>query len=148
LIQRFIVIVLLLGIAVPALAADPPSIDDLDGATFSVRAKGAEYDLAGQKSKSDVNIEWTITKTGVDTVSFDFVFGGMDFTAYYKDGFLLQATASPEVPVQDGSSMYLAASGKPGKLKLKGALTVYSAGTGFNVLRILKVTAKQLPAPG
>jgi hypothetical protein len=145
LIQRFIVLALLLGIAVPALAADPPTIDDLDGAKFIVRAKGVEYDLAGQKFKSDGDIEWTITKTGVDTVSFDIVFGGMSATAFYKGGFLLQATTTPEDPPQSGSSMYLAASGKPGKLKLKGALTVYAAGPGVNALRIFKLTAKQVP---
>ena len=147
-IQRFIVLALVLGIGVPAFAADPPSIDDLDGAVFTVRAKGTEYDLAGQKFKTEVDIEWTITKSGVDTVLFSAVFGGMSFAAYYKDGFLLQATAAPVEPAESGSSMYLAASGKPGKLKLKGTLTVYAAGTGFNVLRIQKVTAKQVPPPG
>ena len=145
-IERLLVVALALGLALPALGAEaPPSIDDLDGSTFSVRSKGPQYDLAGGKSKADTTIEWTITKTGADTVSFDSVFGGMLFTAYYVDGFLLQASSSGETPPQEGSSMYVAVSGKPGKLKLKGALTVYSAGPGFRVLRVLKVSGKQLP---
>jgi len=126
-----------------AAGAAPPTIDDINGTVFSVRSKGPEHDLAGGKTTADATITWTITKTGADTVSFDAVFGGMAFTAYYKDGFLLQATASPEDPPQNGSSLFVAVTGKPGKMKLKGALTVYSAGPGFNVLRTLKVSGKQ-----
>ena len=145
LIQRWLAVALFLGLALPAFGAEaPPSIDDLNGSTFSVRAKGPEFDLAGMKFKADTTIEWTITKTSENTVAFDSVFGGMLFSAYYVDGFLLQATSSGETPPQEGSSMYLAVSGKPGKLKLKGALTVYAAGPGFNVLRVLKVSGKQI----
>jgi hypothetical protein len=146
LIERLLVVALALGLALPALGGEPPpSIDDLDGSTFSVRSKGAEYDLAGGRFKADGTIEWTITKTGADTVSLDVVFGGMIATAYYVDGFLLQAFSSGETPPQDGSSMYVAVSGKPGKLKLKGALTVYAAGPAFKVLRVLKLSGKQIP---
>ena len=144
-VKKLLIALLISGFALPASAASPPpSIDELNGCTFSVRAKSASYDLAGGKFKEDVTIEWTITKTGADTVSFSSVFGGMIFTAYYVDGFLLQAYSSGESPPQDGSSMVLAVSGKPGSFKLKGALTVYSAGPGFNVLRLQKVSGKQI----
>ena len=69
-------------------AGPPPSIDDIDGATFTVRASGVEYDLNGQRFKTDVTIEWTITKTGPTTVSLDTVLGGMSADASYVDGFL------------------------------------------------------------
>ena len=42
--------------------------------------------------------------------------------------------------------MYLRVSGKQGALKLKGALTLYSAGTGFRVLRVLKMSGQADPA--
>jgi len=48
-----------------------------------------------------------------------------------------------ETPPEDGSSLYLAVTGQRGKLKLKGALRVYSAGPGFNVLRVLKVSGSE-----
>lgn len=135
-----------MGFAQPASGgqAAAPTIDDLNGVTFTVRAKGPAYDLAGGKFKADATIEWTVTKTSETTVAFDSVFGGMAFTANYVDGFLMQASASSEVPPADGSAMYLRVSGKQGALKLKGALTVYSAGTGFRVLRVLKVSGKQI----
>jgi hypothetical protein len=144
--KELLMVALALGFALPAHAGGPPpSIDDLDGSTFSVRASGPEYDLAGGRGKFDDEIQWKVTKTGATTVSFDAAFGGMIFTANYVDGFLLQAYASGQVPPADGSSMYLSVSGKPGKLKLKGALTIYSAGPGFMVLRVLKVSGKQIP---
>ena len=144
--RSLLVVALVLGFALPVDgAAPPPSIDELDGSTFSVRAKGVAYDLNGGKSKFDTRLEWTVTKTGANTVSFDSALGGMLFTAYYVDGFLLQAFSSGQVPPEDGSSMYLKVKGTPGKLKLKGVLTAYSAGPGFNVLRVLKVSGKQIP---
>jgi hypothetical protein len=137
---------MVLGVALPAVAGGPPpSIDEIDGAKFSVRARGTSYDLAGSHSKGETTIEWTITKIGAESVSFDSVLGGMAFTAVYVDGFLLQATASPEAPPLSGSSMNLAVSGKPGKLKLKGAFTTYSTGPDFKGLSVLKVSGKQIP---
>jgi hypothetical protein len=137
---------LALGVALPAAAGGPPpSIDEIDGAKFSVRVRGPSYDLAGSQSKGESTIEWTITKTGAETVSLDTVFGGMLFTAVYVDGFLLQARATPEVPPLSGSSMSVAVSGKPGKLKLKGTFTTYAAGSGFRILSVLKVSGKQIP---
>jgi hypothetical protein len=122
-VERLLFVVLALGFALPAGAAGPPpSIDDIDGPTFSVGSSGAEYDLNGGRGKGGTTIEWTITKTGANTVSFDSVFGGMLFTAYYVDGFLLQAFSSGQNPPEEGSSMYVAVSGPPGKLKLKGEL--------------------------
>lgn len=145
-IEKLLVVAFALGLALPAFGAEaPPTIDELNGSTFSVHAKGTEFDLAGGKFKTDAPIEWTITKTGADTVSFDTIFGGMASDAYYVDGFLLQAVTTAETPPQNGSSLWIAVSGKPGKLKLKGGLTVYSAGPGFHVLRVLKVSGKQLP---
>jgi len=146
-IKQLLIVALALGFALPAGAAGPPpSIDDIDGATFTVRSAGAEYDLNGGSGKGGTTIEWTITKTGANTVSFDSVFGGMLFSAYYVDGFLLQSTSSGQTPPAEGSSMYVAGSGQPGKLKLKGALTVFSAPPGgFQVLRVLKVSGSQLP---
>ena len=142
--RSWILVACVLALPLQAAAgAAPPTIDDINGATFEVRSKGPEYDLAGGKATADATITWTITKTGADTVSFDTVFGGMAFAAYYKDGFLLQSTASPEDPPQNGGSMFVAVRGTAGKLKLKGTLTVYSAGPGFNVLRTLKVSGKQ-----
>ncbi len=144
-VERLLVIALLFGFALPAYGAGPPpTIDEINGSTFRVRASGAEYDLAGGNFKYDTEIEWTITKTGAETVSFDSVFGGMSFAARYVDGFLMQATASGEVPPETGSSMYLAVAGQPGKFKLKGMLTVYAAGAGFNALRVLKVSGSQI----
>ncbi len=142
-----LVAVIGLGLAAPALAAGPPpSIDDIAGATFSVRARGTEYDLSGETFKSDTEIVWTITKTGPATVSFDSVFGGMAFSAHYVDGFLLQAVAfDAGSPPEAASSMFAAVSGQPGKLKLAGVLTVYDVPPGFQVLRVLKVSAKQIP---
>jgi hypothetical protein len=143
---KLLIVLLAFGFAAPASAGGPPpSIDDIDGATFTVRSSGPEYDLNGERGKADTTIEWTITKTGANTVSFDSVFGGMLFTAYYVDGFLLQSFSSGETPPEDGSSMYAAVSGQPGKLKLKGALTVFSAPPGgFQVLRVLKVSGSQI----
>jgi len=144
--QKLLVLALALGFALPAFGAGPPpSIDDLDGATFTVRSSGPEYDLNGDSRKGGATIVWTITKTGANTVSFDSVFGGMIFTAYYVDGFLMQSFASGESPPEDGSSMVLAVTGQPGKLRLKGQLTVFAAPPGgFQVLRVLKVTGSQL----
>lgn len=140
-------LVLSLGLALPASAGGPPpTIDDIDGATFSVRARGPEYDLSGEKSKFDLTLEWTITKTGATTVSFDGAFPSMDFTANYVGGFLLQAFVfDAGSPAEAGSSMFAAVSGTPGKLKLKGVLTGYDAPPGFQVLRVLKVSGKQIP---
>ena len=73
--------------------AATPTIDDLNGVTFTVRAQGPAYNLAGSKFKFDATIEWTVTKTSETTVTFDSVFGGMAFTANYVDGFLMQATS-------------------------------------------------------
>lgn len=88
----------------------------------------------------------TVTKTGPYTVSFDSLLPGMDVAAYYVDGFLLQAVSSGETPPEAGSSMYVAVSGQPGKLKLKGALTTFTAPPGgFQVLRVLKVSGSQIP---
>jgi hypothetical protein len=146
LIQGLLAVAMALGIALPAAAGGPPpSIDDIDGAKFSVRVRGPSYDLAGNQSKGESTIEWTITKTGAASVSFDTVFGGMIATAVYVDGFLLQAYASLEVPPLIGSSMSVAVSGKPGKLKLKGAFTTFATGPGFNGLSVLKVSGKQIP---
>lgn len=134
------VVALALAFALPAYAAGPPpSIDDIDGATFTVRASGVEYDLNGQRFKSDVTIEWTITKTGPTAVSFDSVFGGMSFAASYADGFLMNSVSG-----EFGSLLYAAVSGAPGKLKLKGALTVFDPPPDFQVLRVLKVSGSQL----
>ena len=145
-IARVFVVALGLAVALPAVAGEaPPSIDDLDGSTFSVRAKGPQYNLAGDKSKFDHAIDVTITKSSDEAVSFDALFGGMDVTFYYVDGFLLQALATGGPPAEHGSSFFAAVSGKPGRLKLKGTLTVYSAGPGFNVLRVLKISGKQVP---
>ena len=144
-IARVFTLALGLALALPAMAGEaPPSIDDLDGSTFRVRAKGPQHNLAGDKSTFDNTIEITIAKTTDDAVSFDALFGGMDVTFYYVDGFLLQALATGGPPAEHGSSFFAAVSGKPGKLKLKGALTVYSAGPGFNVLRVLKISGKQI----
>lgn len=144
--RALVVLFLGIGMALPALAADPPpSIDDLDGATFLLVAKGPEFNLAGNRGKEDVEFETTVTKTGADTVSLSSVLGGMIFTAYYVDGFLLQAFSSGESPPQDGSALQVQVRGKPGKLKLKGTYITYAAGPGFNVLRVLKIKGKQLP---
>jgi len=127
-------------------AGPPPSIDDIDGATFSVRAAGPDFDLNGTRSKFDLVIVSTITKTGPFTVSFGNLLPGMDVAAYYVDGFLLQAVSSGETPPESGSSMHVAVSGQPGNLKLKGGLTSFSAPPGgFQVLRLLKVSGSQLP---
>ena len=48
-------------------------------------------------------------------------------------------------PALGGQAVFAAVTGEPGRLKVKGALTVYSAGPGFNVLRVLKISGKQLP---
>ena len=133
------------GLALPAAAAGPPpTIDDLNGATFVVRSSGTEYDLSGNKFKAGTEITWTITKTSATTVSFDSVFGGMSFNANYVGGFLLQAVVfDAGSPPESGSSMFAAVSGKPGKLKLKGVLTTYDVPPGFQGLRVTKISGKQ-----
>ena len=136
-----------LGLALPAAAGGPPpSIDDLNGATFTVRARGTEFDLNGGKFKSDNEITLTITKTGPATVSMNSVFGGMSFSSHYVDGFLLQAVDfEGGSPLTSASLMFAAVSGQPGKLKFKGTLTLYDVPPAFQVLRVLKITGKQTP---
>jgi hypothetical protein len=134
------------GFAMPPVAlSTPPTIDELDGATFTLVAKGPQYDLVGEKSTSLTTIETTITKTGPTTVSFSGVFGGMGFTANYVDGFLLQAVNSGENPAESGSLTQARVTGKPGKFRIKGTLTVYDGPPDFQVLRVLKLKGKQVP---
>ena len=81
-----------IGLAAPVPAADaPPSIDDLNGATFVLRAKVTEHDLAGEQFKYTVEITTTLTKTGPTTIAMSSVFGGMSFSSHYVDGFLIPA---------------------------------------------------------
>src|SRR5262245_31510545 len=138
--------VVALGLAGAAAAGGPPpSIDDLNGATFIVRARGTEYDLAGGKFKSGTEITWTLTKTGPSTVAFDSVFGGMAFSAHYADGFLMQSVAfDAGSPPAAASWMFAQVSGKPGKLKLKGSLFNYDTPPAFQVLRLQTVSGKQI----
>jgi hypothetical protein len=130
----------------PALAGGPPpSIDEIDGATFAVVASGPEYDLNGNVFRLANPITMTITKSDANVVSFDSVYGGMGFSAYYVDGFLMQSTASAESPPEQGSSFHAAITGQPGKLRLRGELIVFSAPPGgFQVLRVLKVSGRQI----
>jgi hypothetical protein len=123
----------------------PPSIDDLDGRTFTFRVKGTLHDLAGDSQKYQTECPTTIVKTGPSTVSLSCVFGGMISQATYKDGFLMQAYASGENPPEEGSAFWARIKGKPGKLKMQGALTVFAAGAGTNLLEILKVKGKKIP---
>jgi hypothetical protein len=137
--------VLALGFALPASAAGPPpTIAELNGRTFEVRASGTSWDLNGSRFKDDVTITWTITQTSANTVSFDSVFGGMSFTAYYVDGFLMSSFAIGGPPAEEGSVFQAAVSGNPGKLKLKGTLTSYDAATGFTELSVQKVTGSEI----
>jgi hypothetical protein len=123
----------------------PPSIDDIDGTTFLFRASGPEYDLNGQTSKGGTEFEMTLTKTGANTVSMDTVLGGMGFSAYYVDGFLMQSTSSGENPPESGSALWVQVSGSPGKLKMKGGFTTFSAPPGgFQVLRVQKISGSQI----
>jgi hypothetical protein len=135
---------LALFLAPPALAGGfPPSIQDLDGVVFRVRATGPDIDYGtGERSKFDFTLDWTVAMVDEETVSFDVVFGGMEFTAHYAGGILLQAAASSPLPAQEGALLYLFVSGSPGKLKLKGELTVYD--TEFDTLRVLKVSGREL----
>ena len=122
---------LVLGLATQVHgAAPPPAIGNLDGTTWSVSAKGAQYDLSGGKGKYELTLDWTLTQTGPSTVSFGSQFPGMPNTAWYVDGFLLGAFDSGETPPEDGGMLQFAVSGKPGKLKLKGMLIAFSAGPG------------------
>lgn len=145
-IRRMLLALLVSAFATAVHAAGPPpSIDDLDGATFLVRSSGAEYDLNGGSGKGGTEIQMTITQTGANTVSFDSVLGGMGFTAYYVDGFLMQATDSGENPPESGSTLWIQVSGQPGKLKMKGGYTTFQAPPGgFQVLRVLKISGGQI----
>jgi hypothetical protein len=132
-------------LALPAFAdGPPPTIAELNGRTFVVRASGPAWDLNGGRFKSDTTITMTITQTSGNTVSFDSAFGGMAFSAYYVDGFLLSTFASGAPPAEEGNTLQVAVSGKPGRLKLKGTLTGYDAATGFTGLSVRKITGSEL----
>lgn len=143
-IRPLLIAAFVLGLALPAFAdSPPPTIAELNGRTFVVRASGTSWDLNGGRFKDDTTLTWTITQTSANTVSFDTVFGGMAFSAYYVDGFLMSSFASG-VPAEEGGSFQAAVSGKPGKLKLKGTLTSYDAATGFTELSVLKITGSEV----
>jgi hypothetical protein len=92
-----------------------------------------------------VEITTTLTKTSPTTVAMNSVFGGMAFSAHYVDGFLMQAVDfEPGAPSTSATWMFAEVSGRPGKLKLKGVLNVYDVPPGFQVLRLNKVTGKQI----
>ena len=130
-------------VAAPAYAGGPPpSIDDLDGATFLLRISGVEYDLAGATFKTNFTIETTLTKTGPNGVSLSTVLGGMSGDAAYVAGFLLNSVSG-----EFGSLLNLTVSGTPGKLKLKGTYTVFDPPPDFQVLRVLKISGSQIPTP-
>ena len=93
----------------------PPSIDDLDGATFVIRAQVTEYDLAGSDAITyTVEITTTLTKTSPTTVSMTSVLGGQSFTSHYVDGFLMQAVDfEPGSPSTSATPTQAKVSGKP-----------------------------------
>jgi hypothetical protein len=138
---------LLLALAGSARAAGPPpSIDDLDGATFVIRAQVTEYDLAGSDAITyTVEITTTLTKTSPTTVSMTSVFGGQSSTSHYVDGLLIQAVDfEPGSPSTSATLTQAKVSGKPGKLKLRGTLHVYDLPPPFQVLRLSNLSGKQI----
>lgn len=138
---------LLLALSGAASAGGPPpSIDDLNGATFVIRSQVTEYDLSGSDASTyTVEITTTLTKTSPTTVSMTSVFGGMSSTSHYVDGFLMQAVDfEPGSPSTAATLTQAKVSGKPGKLKLRGTLHVYDLPPPFQVLRLSNLSGKQI----
>ncbi len=120
----FIVFCMLLAVLcwqTPVRAASvPPTIDQIVG-TYVVTDKEVYYYFnEGIPLKEKYVLTWRITQLSDSTVQVQFdEWDGVTFTAYYKNGFLVQSShqtnGGDEVVV--GIAIF---SGKPGKIKFKG----------------------------
>jgi hypothetical protein len=126
-------------------ASLPPTIDDLDGTRWVVKVSGTEYDLDGGEEKVATEITWFLTRGGADTVNFDVILGGMIAAARYRGGYLLQSYSNDDDPPTTGSYLQIEVTGAPGKMKMKGQLTLFSTSSG--IMRVQKISAKQIPNP-
>ena len=77
--------------------------------------------------------------------NFDVILGGMIAAARYRGGYLLQSYSNDDEPPTSGSYLQIEVTGAPGKMKMKGQLTLFSTSSG--IMRVQKISAKQIPNP-
>jgi hypothetical protein len=119
----FLVLVIALCWEVPVWAASiPPTIDQIVG-TYSVKDNEVYYEFyEGIPHKEKYSLTWHITKLSDSTVQVEIdEWNNWIFTAYYKNGFLVQSSGDVSDPTASWAALGIALfSGKPGKVKFKG----------------------------
>ena len=122
----FLVLVIALCWQMPARAAiTPPTIDEILG-TYLVTDKEVYYYFEDGIPRKDnytgeYALTWRITKTSDSIVQVYIEDWDWPFTAYYKNGFLVQSSGDVSNPAASWAALGIALfSGKPGKVKFKG----------------------------
>ncbi len=118
--------------AVLAAGAEPPSIDDLDGAVCALKVSGKGYSRAtGASEAIKGQVLWILVKTGPDTL----VIHQQDDTGvtlwqgHYKHGVLLAGAVNDGALATEAACAHVLVSGTKGKLKLKGDFVSFTAGS-------------------
>ena len=118
----------------PAHAASiPPTIDQIVG-TYSVNDAETWYEFdVGLPGKTRYALTWHITQTSESTVQVYIDEWDWLFTAYYKNGFLVQSSGNVSSGTAFWGALGIATfSGKPGKVKFKGDFGWGQFGSGWN----------------